>query len=99
MCLPVLAVTGDIDVIENSGLDAAGCAVHKIFDLFAMTLVEEGKTIQAGNHVERSTRGKAPTKLARSHLQLLGSLFFFPPRIGGHKDDQRHKQATDKKRK
>src|SRR5258706_16203254 len=87
MYLPVLAVPRDIDIIKNSGLSAAGCTIHKILDLFAVTLVEQRKALDSGNHVQRRASREPPSQLRRRAVKFAGSLLLFLPRVDSDEGD------------
>ena len=74
MDLPITAVTDHIDVIEYRGFDSARLAVHEVYDLFAVALIEERETIESGDHIQGSFRCERPAELACGHLHCLHSL-------------------------
>src|SRR6266403_4256541 len=99
MCLPVLAIADDIYVIKNSGLGAAGCAIHKILDLFAVTLLEQRKALEAGNHIQRRSGRETPSQLRRRELQLARTLLLFLPRVDSDDRDEAKNGREDDNRK
>src|SRR5712671_5878814 len=99
MRLSVFAIADDIYVIKNSGLGAARCAIHKILDLFAMTLLEQRKALEAGNHIQRRTSRETPSQLRRRELQLARTLLLFLPRVESDDGDEAKNGREDDNRK
>ena len=60
---------GNIDVIEESGLNPVCITVHQVFDLLTMTLTKEREVIKIRKAIKRGLLSELPTEKCRRRLQ------------------------------
>src|SRR5882724_2146155 len=86
MCRAVPAGASGVNVIEHSGLNSTGFAVHHVLNLFAVTLVEEGEAIESGNVIPGSFGAERPAELRRCRFHNLRSLSRFLSPVEHHQE-------------